>query len=201
MESPRFATLEVPNIPWVIIKHRYRNQMLLQFPCTDRSKDGATPGIHYETVLTACAIIAGNQFGKVHLERDQPADEHTVDLKNDDILPGGVYRLLIDNTQQNDYRTVKNFRDWQFPHGRLPESWTAAKRSFARIPRKQDVCAVSAKTTSVYQVSILSNLEEEWWTANRMSDVCNPFRGRGLKNVGNDMCLKVDLASAFRGRE
>lgn len=97
---------------------------LITLPALDHP-DG---GIHHGTAHTACAIIAGNRFdGYLATSPDGPP----IVSSPDTILTGSDYFFCVpgpddhDGSQPYNYPVVQNFREWCFPHHKVPPTWLA----------------------------------------------------------------------------
>ncbi|KAI5458481.1 hypothetical protein BGZ63DRAFT_391469 [Mariannaea sp. PMI_226] len=72
-------------------------------------------GVHHQTGLLACQIIANNASnGYLENEKRQP-----VTTLQDDILVDEVYYFVVPG--QDDYPIVPSFQDWEFLHSRSYE--------------------------------------------------------------------------------
>ncbi|EXJ70034.1 uncharacterized protein A1O5_07107 [Cladophialophora psammophila CBS 110553] len=99
---------------------------LLSFPRVDRVHGRhfyiwPRFGVHYGTALLACQIVAGNAFNTGRLTFDQ-AGQRLVELLSDNILTEEVYYFMVGGGP-NQYPILPIFRDWEFPHGLIPDSW------------------------------------------------------------------------------
>lgn len=59
-----------------------------------KTQDGTIHGVHHETVLLACQIIAGNAFDLAYLSYDQKG-LHRVGISRDGILTRSHYYLHV----------------------------------------------------------------------------------------------------------
>jgi hypothetical protein len=76
-------------------------------------------GIHHETLVTACCIIAYNKPGYLSTSRNRGA-------ALDSIIPAaGEYYYHLNDPSDRFYSICCNFNTWKFSHGHLPPSWVA----------------------------------------------------------------------------
>ncbi|KAG9648243.1 hypothetical protein KCU64_g9860, partial [Aureobasidium melanogenum] len=83
--------------------------------------DDAQGGIHHETALTACAIVAGNRWDGFLREQGTGS---RVTTPRDGILKGKDYFFCLSGDAKERYPLVPIFAHWRFPHGDLPSSWS-----------------------------------------------------------------------------
>jgi hypothetical protein len=79
-------------------------------------------GIHHQTAITACCILACNESGYLSTSRER--DSGRVDDGLDAIIPIGDYFYHLDNPGSDTlYPICIDFATWKFPHNALPLSW------------------------------------------------------------------------------
>ncbi|EXU95154.1 hypothetical protein X797_011776 [Metarhizium robertsii] len=100
-------------------------------------------GVHFETMLLACQIIAGNSFETAYLSYDRKGSNR-VQLAPCGILMHDHYFLhvpQVDDTDTTSYAVTPNFQEWRFPDA-LPQSWG----SVAMTPRDtKPSCIISGR--------------------------------------------------------
>lgn len=97
-------TTSIPTrVPTVILLHPGygTDNILFTLPAVDGTT--TRPGLHHRTILTACAIIADNAFGRVYITHDRGGRER-VEVPIDDLLEPGEYWLQLSGyeTSQGD---------------------------------------------------------------------------------------------------
>ncbi|KAK3695771.1 heterokaryon incompatibility protein-domain-containing protein [Podospora appendiculata] len=151
---------------WIQIRHPgyddTSNVLLLLY-----AFDHPLGGVHYQTALTACGILAGNRWDGVltpsrvyspslhypppatlvakdvyfHLPDWQPT-EHEADSADPEAA-----------LQARRYPIVRGFEDWVFPHGNLPPLWEDVR---PRLPHPSEASSSSAAGPSTSTSSITS---------------------------------------------
>ncbi|KAI9684820.1 MAG: hypothetical protein M1829_000195 [Trizodia sp. TS-e1964] len=137
---PQADTLPTAPLPYIRFRHpAYSdlNNTLLRLPPLDHL-DG---GLHYDTALTACGIVAGNRFTEGHFRAERGGDR--VEIQDNSILKGESYYFCVSDDMQGKpvsqcrinlptltsrvekYAIVPTFAHWPFPHGKLPACWLA----------------------------------------------------------------------------
>ena len=80
------------------------------------------PGVHHQTALDACRIIANNQDGFLSCS---PSRSGRVPLSEVLLTDPMYWYFLADESAPAAYPIVNEFRAWAFPAS-IPEHWTAA---------------------------------------------------------------------------
>jgi len=181
------------------------NNMLLQL-C---AFDDTSGGIHHGTLHAASAIIANNRFDGYLSETRAPGVPLTA-LHNDVLLLDKYYFHVPDDPE---YAVVPTFRHWQFPHNRIPQSWTelggstrapaatAAHSDMSFAVRLRDSkCRVSGYLEGLQIAHLCPQAEEPWANRNEMGKFAvNPLAQPGHW-INNALCLRADLHFAFDQR-
>lgn len=189
------------------------NELLL-LPRVDRGASPAsdTIGVHHRTALVACQIIAGNAFESGHFALDQQG-EQTVDVDLDGILTEKCYYFMVGdgpsmslpplNIKQithkhlplGKYPVVPSFRDWEFPHGRIPDSWPDISGTTSPDRRR---CAISNFSFSLEPAHLVPAEEAAWYARNAMFTY--GAGSRSIDNQANMLNLISHIHRAFDNR-
>ncbi|KHN97408.1 uncharacterized protein MAM_04423 [Metarhizium album ARSEF 1941] len=168
---------------------------------TDDSQKGACLGkarygVHFETMLLACQIIAGNSFETAYLSYDRKGSNR-VQLPPCGILMHDHYFLHVpqeDDTDTTSYAITPNFQEWRFPNA-LPQSWG----SVAVTPRDTKPSCIISGRMRPEKAHVIPQSHDKWYTDNAMCDY-----SQGAKSVSNsddNVCrLRVDLHRIFDDR-
>ncbi|ATY64983.1 hypothetical protein A9K55_005359 [Cordyceps militaris] len=160
------------------------------------SPEQVSYGVHFETMLLACQVVAGNLFDKAYLSYDRKGTQR-VQLTSGGILTHDHYFLHVpqntDDTDTTSYAVTPNFQEWRFPG--LPKSW----QSIAVTPRdSKPSCIISGRLRSE-KAHIIPQSHDKWYTDNAMRDY-----SQGAKSVFNsqdNLCqLRGDLHRIFDDR-
>lgn len=130
-------------------------------------------GCLHETVVTACTIIAFNRPG--YLATSYNRDRDRVQLPLNSVLLPGRYFYHLDNAElEEPYPICCNFREWDFPHGKLPSSWLSVTSTdslnlpsgFSQISSliksRDKVCLVSRGQEYLTKAHIVPKDEDQW---------------------------------------
>ncbi|KAK0627942.1 hypothetical protein B0T14DRAFT_493937 [Immersiella caudata] len=174
--------------------------VLLSLPALD---DG---GIHFDTALVACGLIAGNRWGDGFFSSDpsgSPAD--AVERPHDDILRGPQYFFCLPGPLNPPYPVVPRFSHWRFPHGNLPppwQQWTAAARSGRDAEAAARRCVVSNYADGLEMAHLLPAGEDDWWLSNQMQQYSPTqlFSSDPIDGPANLLTLRADLHRVFDER-
>ncbi|KAF7548348.1 hypothetical protein G7Z17_g7113 [Cylindrodendrum hubeiense] len=149
--------------------YRYPQSLLVNLPQVDAvDSTGQPTGLHHRSALLACQIIAHNAFEKGKLYFDQDGKYPVIDkIPLDGALPDTSYFFILGSDPKYRYPVVPSFRDWQFPHDRIPETYV--------IPVE----------------------EEEWFTQNGMNRYGGLINPRQLRNPKNLIYLRADIRRLF----
>ena len=143
IHSSRTITFRHPGYP-----DDYKQNTLLILPAFDGSLSSGG-GVHHNTALIACAIVACNAW---HGYFTTSRDAAPVDAQPDQVLtadsyyfyvpmPGSTVGTPTDNAQPNQnnppykYPVFPSFEHWTFPHYNLPPAWPSHSPQGATSPR------------------------------------------------------------------
>ncbi|KAL5410109.1 hypothetical protein PMIN03_005570 [Paraphaeosphaeria minitans] len=186
---------------------------------TDRSHDGEPsprPGLYAQVALDACAIIAGNcNDGWLSPNRDSEQARNNRVAASSMLHARSYYFHLncVENTDECDepYPIVPTFREWCFPHDRVPAHWaqlssntTSLTSTFApsNLTAALQACSgggrchITGHKEEIQVAHIVPQAELDWWLENDMSRY-NNGRGNTLDDTVNAMLLQADLHIAF----
>ncbi|KAK0861867.1 hypothetical protein LTR87_016806, partial [Friedmanniomyces endolithicus] len=190
----------------IIVKHPgYRgSDTLLTLPASD--------GVHqnrayYDVVHTACAIIAGNQFGG-WLSESLDGTSH-VQQEEGGLLAAGTYYFHVPLQQavisaasspvpNLEYPVVPNFRSWRFPHRSLPRCWQDTAEGADTDEGSLQTCRITLTShpRAIQNSHIIPASEKRWLAENDMHIYGN-LSGRGGQDVAdmsdNIVKLRTDL--------
>lgn len=181
------------------------------------SRDGepAQPGrpcLYAQFALDACAIIADNRTdGWLSTDRDPEL------ARNKRVAAGGTlharsYYFHLEDTDGSGlpYPIVPSFREWRFPHDRLPAHWaqlssssnTTSNTTFtpsnltAALTVRDGCCRITGHKEELQVAHLVPQVELDWWQANDMARY-NNGPGYSLDDTANVMLLRADLHIAF----
>ncbi|KAH0556027.1 hypothetical protein GP486_006032 [Trichoglossum hirsutum] len=181
-------------------------------------------GIHHNTALVACAIVAGNQWCGYFTEtRDGPS----VTAACDEILRGKKYYFhVIDPQNGGDeltshpiykYPIIPLFREWVFPHDNLPRGWddisglklsavpsTRRTNPAASTESHKQPCRLSYDRDCTSSAHLCPRSESDWFAGNRMGRYGLDPEVKGIhavNDVRNILSLRYDLHQDFDNRK
>lgn len=171
-----------PSLPAHVRLHHPANGLLFfKLPAYDLlCKSPLQFGIHHETLLTIGRILAYNKTGFLSTSRYRDAPHVEEDL--DSVLPVATYYFHLDMPGTNPlYPICRDFKLWNFPHDRLPTSWSSDlglssdsstpqtvfwnlswDAQSAHIKGRDKLCRVSHWKDSLTTAHIIPKSEEEW---------------------------------------
>ncbi|KAL7967090.1 hypothetical protein HDV63DRAFT_383706 [Trichoderma sp. SZMC 28014] len=165
------------------------NTLLTLAPTDCENSNGVTVfGVHHETALLACQIIANNAFHCGYFALDS-AGLQRVDVPLHGLLTKGRYYFHIDGIDQ--YPVVPSFRDWRFPHGEIENIWPSHPSDDLINP---SFCPLSGFSYALKMAHIIPREEYAWFAKNEMSS------DRNINNSGNIIPLRKDLHKCFDDR-
>lgn len=164
-------------------------------------------GIHYETALVACAIVAGNRWdGYFKTTRDQ------LDAVTDTVLTAKTYYFYVPPQPAEgadwQYPTSPSFEHWKFPET-LPPSWITRTQQPGNFPYSTSIvsnsirmqpCTVTGHGDAVQAAFIVPQSEFEWFLKNNMSDynLYHDLEGtESLNDISNRLPLRADVRIIF----
>lgn len=178
--------------------------LLFCLPRVDYSPNDNVYGVHYLTALTACQIIANNAFEKGKLAKDDKG-KHLV--SDEEYLIERDYWFFVDDDgeprpQRDDaelisearYPIVPSFRDWEFPHDRLPSWWIPTCSQ--TVPSRR--CAITNTIYASTHAQLIPREEHQWFNENGMG--LYGGGSRTLDDQHNFLPLKADLYVCFDQR-
>ncbi|KAK3338673.1 hypothetical protein B0T25DRAFT_512384 [Lasiosphaeria hispida] len=136
---------------------------ILSLPCVDPiAPSNKEHGLYHGTVLVAAQIVANNAFGG-YLSTDRDGQHKVRDeIPLQGILTGRDYFFIV--PEVDDYPIVPSFRDWQFPHDQLPESWPAVEPSAQSVQK----CVLTQSTWAVERAHLVQQAQADWFIRNDM---------------------------------
>ncbi|KAF5562051.1 endoglucanase type c [Fusarium napiforme] len=162
--------------------------LLFCLPRVDYNTTEGAFGVHYLTALTACQIVANNAFEKGYLARDERGKDRVSD--DETILLQRDYWFFVEGDDR--YAIVPSFRDWQFPHDRLPEWWSVPSSRTSLYAKR---CAVTNTSYAFTWAHLIPREEQSWFSKNGMG-----LYGGGSHTIDdphNILPLKADLYVCF----
>ncbi|KAF5647353.1 endoglucanase type c [Fusarium sp. NRRL 25303] len=162
--------------------------LLFCLPRVDYNTTECTFGVHYLTALTACQIVANNAFEKGYLAKDERGKDRVSD--DESILLQRDYWFFVEGDDR--YAIVPSFRDWQFPHDRLPEWWSVPTSRTSLYAKR---CAVTNTSYAFTWAHLIPREEQSWFSKNGMG-----LYGGGSHTIDdphNILPLKADLYVCF----
>jgi hypothetical protein len=153
--------------------HPVNDLEFLILPAYDRLGPNLQFGLHHETVVTACMIVACNRSG--YLSKFRNRDAAHVDVALDSLLLPGTYYYHLDDTKTGElYPICRDFENWRFPHGRIPASWSVESSTgnqnwpsnwtalSQKIKDRDTTCLISRATESLTTAHVVPNEDNEW---------------------------------------
>jgi hypothetical protein len=182
---------------------------LLEFDCLD----GGGTGFHFRTALTACSIVACNRAGFL----TEAEDGRPIDQANDSLLRGEKYYYYAFGSsggasvceRDGSYPICPSFNHWQFPHGKLPETWPDARCQplvGARIQSKladatsdrDHGCVVTAQRDWAERAHLVPMALPAWFLREQMADYVEfANRDHGADATANSVMLCHDMHKAL----
>ncbi|KAK5111416.1 hypothetical protein LTR85_012146 [Meristemomyces frigidus] len=178
--------------------------VLFSLPATDG--DAQTPGVHRNTLHTACAIIANNRFdGYISASRD-PHAAHD-DLDRTDTLPAGTYYFHLPRPLNapalTPYPVVPSFRAWRYPHDIRIPGWEELNiqedgvlGSAEAVLARDQACRITDSKEAIQAAHIVPKAEREWFALNSMPSYCrlDPTGGASIiDRSSNGILLRSDV--------
>ncbi|EEH11301.1 conserved hypothetical protein [Histoplasma capsulatum G186AR] len=152
-----------------------------------------TFGVHHQTALIACQIIGNNAFETGRLCHDKDG-QHPVTVPLDGVLTDPAYYFLVDACA-SIYPIVPSFQDWEFPHGRIPDTWGPTS-VFPETTGPR--CGITNFSICTEEAHLVPKEEVLWYSRNGM------YRyGRDLGDIDNPanlLPLRPDIHKCFDKR-
>jgi hypothetical protein len=182
------------------------NNVLFKLQAPDTDDDGQ-PGLYAQLAIDACAIITGDYAGRgwLSLLRDDSAP-----IDPTSTLHERSYYFHLDAAEE-PYPIVPNFRQWIYPHDRLPLHWqqlaSEANRASSNttlapsnltiaLLMRDGSCRLSGCREQLQVAHVVPQSEVDWWRANDMSRY-NIGTTATLDDTANALLLRADLHIAF----
>jgi hypothetical protein len=155
---------------FVDLIHPVRNLRFLHFPAYDRRPSRTLMyGLYYETVLTACMIVAYNRPGFL---TKSPNRNATKVKAVDSYLPPGSYYYHVVNGDTN-YSICNHFDHWTFPHREIPPSWTGPVADDQKAPsnwtavsfkvkERDQRCLISGSSSLLSTAHVVPAAHDDW---------------------------------------
>ncbi|KAF2137709.1 uncharacterized protein K452DRAFT_235297, partial [Aplosporella prunicola CBS 121167] len=207
-------TVPVDPLMSIIIKHPaypVTSDTLLTLKASDDSRGG----IHHDTLLIICGILANNRFDGYLAET---AVGPAITEPRSAILRRRIYYFCVTppdgQTEPYKYPVVPSFSHWRFPHKALPDSWAQAMKtheparqsstdhsemSRARIARGSS-CLISLHEDESESASLCPPSEMDWFENNIMSIYAKNDPMAGLNDICNAIFLRADINQQFEKR-
>jgi hypothetical protein len=165
--------LSKPNV--VKLLHPANGLVFLTLPAHDRLPGPELQfGLHHEMVITACMIVACNCRG--YLSKSRKRDVDRVDLPLDSVILSDKYYYHLDDDSKTGklYPICRDFRNWRFPHGEIPQSWLGAPAVTDRpwptnwtalsekVKARDTVCLVSGYTQALTTAHVVNKEDNDW---------------------------------------
>lgn len=177
--------------------------------------DRPNGGLHYETAIVICGIIAGNRWDG-YLTRDVDGEERD-GLGPSDIIPVGDYYYHVKDSygvSDKSYAVVPTFTDWPFPHANLPPSWqnssigceaprlpySLTDVTAALVLRDKGLCRMSLHSEACEKAHICPVSENEWFNSQKLHRYIQDPRNAGdlaICDINNILLLRADLHKSF----
>ncbi|RSL45308.1 hypothetical protein CEP51_016103 [Fusarium floridanum] len=183
---PRSRTLRSDNILFYHPGYPTPVNILFSLPRVDQSpSEPDLFGVDAQIALLACQIVASNVFATGYLASDEKGIRRA-DTGPDSVLTQSEYWFFVEG--DDEYPVVPSFRDWQFPHDRLPSFWPLrAAESLSTSNR----CPVTNASYALTEAHIIPKEESEWFLINGMHRYGN---GRyDIDDPSNIVTLRSDV--------
>ncbi|KAL9124748.1 MAG: hypothetical protein Q9217_005958 [Psora testacea] len=175
-------------------------------------------GIHHQTALTICGIIACNTWDGWLTDT---RDGQRIELDDDSVLDKDFYYFHVPPSanpttpegKREPYPVFACFNEWIFPHDKLPPSFTSITVRSSRMrgmPSASDLavyvkyrdssCRISDYQDGLRAAHICPKNAAIWFEANRMGKYC---KSQGLygdyvtNDIANVFALRADLHDVF----
>ncbi|KAH7000492.1 hypothetical protein EDB80DRAFT_765749 [Ilyonectria destructans] len=112
-------------------------------------------GVDAQIALLACQIVANNAFVTGYLASDDKGTRRA-DTGPDSVLTQSEYWFFVQD--DDEYPVVPSFRDWQFPHDRLPSFWPLQT---TESPSTSNRCPVTNTSYTLTEAHIIPREESE----------------------------------------
>ncbi|KAE8400375.1 hypothetical protein BDV37DRAFT_209902 [Aspergillus pseudonomiae] len=181
------------------------HNILLILPGIDHPKGG----IHHRIALSACGVLANNNFNG-WLTEDREGNVR-VELPLDGILHKRDYYFHVPGDHPDPYPIVPSFEDWIFPHERLPPGWkidipreashpTPRQSTLAEAVLSRDIrCRLTNHIEGTECAHLIPRSQSIWFQRNMMSRYGRLPRpgGEPVDTPRNVILLRSDIHSSF----
>lgn len=186
---------------------------LITLWATDRDTNGDS-GLYARFALDVCAIVAANRhdgwlstYPDIENARDNRVDANST-------LRDRMYYYHLEPLQDDGvdepYKIVPSFREWEFPHYKMPPHWQAmaadrtapssgrSRSNLSDALKTQDrSCRMSRRKENLQIAHIIPGAEWEWFERNNMSVYNSNQFIVGMDDIANATLLRADLHLAF----
>ncbi|KAL9616338.1 MAG: hypothetical protein Q9160_008781 [Pyrenula sp. 1 TL-2023] len=187
---------------------------------------GSGIGIHYQTAIVACGIVAGNRFQdawfgqKIMNNNGNDADSFIrCDEPLDGILRDDEYYFFVSTTGSQDekYPVVPSFDHWRFPHDAIPELWAELRTTLCsnnileldplslqwntRVISRDRTCRITGYQEGLNAAHLVPRDKAIWFMDNKMKQYCEQYESiLGVDDASNALLLRSDLHYHFDRR-
>ena len=175
--------------------------------------NNGAPGLHYQTALTACAIVAGNAWNG-HFTTRQGGQEFPYPAGQMLSSPQDYY-FHVPGTHREPYAIFSSFADWVFPHDALPSDFETTPLAtlmpaprgpssfFVVVAERDRTCRLSYYRDCLESAHLVPNEEAEWFRSNAMNRY-NRRKGLSgnyaLDDAANGIALRRDIHFSFHAK-
>ena len=171
--------------------------------------DGA-PGLHYQTALTVCAIVADNAWHGYFTTRQN--DQEIRHEASRMLSPNHEYYFHIPGNHPDPYAIAPSFVDWVFPHPALPPVFMstpltpfhrapgAASSFTVAVAQRDGSCRLSFYHDCIESAHLVPREEADWFEVNSMSKYNRNKMLSGeffLDDAGNGVAFRRDIHFSF----
>ena len=172
--------------------------------------NNGSPGLHYQTALTACAIVAGNAWNGYFTTRQggqeipHPAGQMLSSPQD--------YYFHVPENHHEPHAIFPSFADWIFPHDALPSDFETtpltglmlaprdASSFSVAVAERDGTCRLSFYKDCIESAHLVPKEEAEWFRSNAMTRYNrkkNLPRIYTLDDAGNGIALRRDIHFSF----
>ncbi|KAI1201854.1 hypothetical protein F5X97DRAFT_267954 [Nemania serpens] len=103
------------------------------------------------------------------------------------------------------YPIVPSFRDWQFPHDKLPDEWRRPHRpppqpALTKTREVADSCFLTNLRIGLEKCHIIPSAQQAWFNQNEMGRYCRISTGITINDQANMLSLMANIQVAFDNR-
>ena len=147
------------------------------------SFDHPNGGIHHQTALVACQIVADNAFDGYLSTGNKPTSPK-ISVEDEGVLMGIDYYFHVSHPTKPDelykYPTIPDFHRWKFPHQCLPPLWKCLDRNLPSMQQQPKYCWVSEHGDGIEKAHLIPSARAEtlalnqvgWFMNNDMFQYC-----------------------------